>query len=532
MVAIEFGLDPSTIFTLIAVYVGYKVFAKVFKTLFGSIRPHVVPGNPSTPWKAIGKSAFELDLKETKQLNAEMRESFFLNKSVNLSKRREQLLALRRSITENKQGILDALKQDLNRPTFEAVMYDYLIVIREIDECVKHLEEWASPESVGFDILTAPATATFYKIPIGTVLIIDTWNYPFMLALAPLAAAIAAGCTVVVKPCMVSKASADLIAKMIHEYMDPEIVSCIGNTQPRDRHFTSALMECKWDHIFFTGSPSVGKVILKGAANHLTPCTLELGGKNPVLVGETANLDLAAKRIIWGRMMNGGQQCISPDFVCVVKSKANGLIERLDYWLKQFYKEDASASESLGRIVGDKQMTRVCNMLAQTNGEVVCGGKTDASTRFVEPTVVKLKGWDDPTIDEETFGPIIWILPVDSIQQAVEVVKRREKPLCLYLFSYDESEQEYVIHETDSGGVTVNGTLFHAGQAGFPFGGVGNSGMGGYHGKHGFELFTHKKPVLKKLWLPDGGLYSDLWLLYAPYQDFAVKFFELVLSIL
>jgi len=526
---IGFGLDPSTIFTLLALYVGYRVLKKF---LCKSMRPKVTPGNPKAPWQAIGKSSFELDLKDTKQLNFEMRESFFLNKSVNFSKRREQLLALRRSITENKKEMLQALKEDLNRPTFEAVMYDYQVVIREIDECIHHFEEWAAPESVGFDILTAPAISTFYKIPIGTVLIIDTWNYPFMLALAPLAAAIAAGCTVVVKPCMVSKASAKLIAEMIRDYMDPEIVSCIGNTQPRDRHFTSALLECQWDHIFFTGSPSVGKVILKGAADHLTPCTLELGGKNPVLVGESANIDLAAKRILWGRMMNCGQQCISPDFVCVVKSQADKLIEKMGDYLKKFYSEDAQTSESLGRIVGDKQMQRVCDMLTQTKGEIVCGGKSDATTRFIEPTIVKLKGWDDPTMDEETFGPIIWILPVDTIQQAVEIIKRREKPLCLYLFSYDSAEQEYVINETDSGGVTVNHCLFHAGQAGFPFGGVGNSGMGGYHGKHGFNLFTHSKPVLKKLWLPDGGLYSDLWLLYAPYQQFAVDFFEMVLSIL
>jgi len=422
------------------------------------------------------------------------------------------------------------LKADLNRPTFEAVIYDYRIVLREIDELIHRFEEWAEPETIGFDILTAPAKSTFYKIPIGTVLIIDTWNYPFMLALAPLAAAIAAGCTVVVKPCMVSKNSADLIGKMIHEYMDPEVVSCIGNTQDRDRYFTSELLECKWDHIFFTGSPDVGKIILRGAANHLTPCTLELGGKNPVLVGRTADLNLAAKRIIWGRMMNGGQQCISPDLVCVVKEHADKLIERMGHWLKVFYEEDAEKSASLGRIVGDKQMDRVCKMLTDTKGDVVCGGKIDRSKRYIEPTVVKLKGWNDPTIDEETFGPIIWILPVDSVKEAVEVVKRREKPLCLYLFSHDSKEQEYVVNQTDSGGVTINATLLHAAQHGFPFGGVGNSGMGGYHGKYGFDLFTHKKPVLKKLWLPDGGLYSDLFLLYAPYQDFATSFFDFVLS--
>jgi len=458
-----------------------------------------------------------------------MRESFFLNKSVNISKRREQLLALKQGVKQNKQAILDALKQDLNRPTFEAAMYDYLIVLREIDEYIHNLEKWTATDTLGFDILTAPAKAAVYKIPIGTVLIIDTWNYPFMLAVVPAAAAIAAGCTVVVKPCMVAKESSRVLAKIIFEYMDPEVISCIGNTQDRDRMFTAELLKCKWDHIFFTGSPGVGKIILKGAAENLTPCTLELGGKNPVLVGESADLDLAAKRIIWGRMMNGGQQCISPDFVCVVESKADALIERMDHWLKVFYEGDA-IENSLGRIVGDKQMKRICNMLQQTNGEVKCGGKTDSSTRFIEPTVVKLQGWDDPTIDEETFGPIIWVLPVESIEQAVQIIKRREKPLCLYLFSYDAKEQDYVIHETDSGGVTVNGTLFHAGHAGFAFGGVGNSGMGGYHGKHGFDLFTHNKPVLKKLWLPDGGLYSDLWLLYAPYRDFAISFFENVLE--
>jgi len=522
-----FGWDLTTVVTLGAMYYGFK-FLK--SSLCSTRLKEVQPGQPKEPWKTIGKSPFELQVGDTKQLNLEMRESFFLNKSINMSKRREQLKQLRKAIVANKENMITALKEDLARPRFEAVMYDYTIVLRDIDETIAHMEQWATPDTVGMDALTAPAVAKIYKIPIGTVLIIDTWNYPFMLALVPLASAIAAGCTVVVKPCMVGKASANLLSKMIYEYMDPEIVSCLGNTQERDRYFTSALLECKWDHIFFTGSPSVGKIVMKGAANFLTPCTLELGGKNPVLVGETADLDLAAKRILWGRNMNGGQQCISPDYVCVVESKADQLIERLRHWVKQFYGDNPKESHSFGRIIGDKQFTRICGMLNQTKGKTVIGGKCDASTKYIEPTVVKLNGWDDPTIEEETFGPIIWVLPVSSVRDAVEKIKRREKPLCLYLFSHDAAEQEYVVNHTDSGGVTINGTLLHAGQAGFGFGGVGNSGMGSYHGKRGFDLFVHEKPVLKKLWLPDGGLLSDPYILYAPYQDLHIKIIEFLFS--
>jgi len=341
-----------------------------------------------------------------------------------------------------------------------------------------------------------------------------------MLSLVPVIGAIAAGNCVVLKPCNISSDSAKLLARLLPQYVDERILSVIGPASKGDRDMTGALLKHHWDYVFFTGSPSIGKVVYEAAARHLTPVTLELGGKNPVVVARDADIDLAAKRCVWGRMMNAGQQCISPDYILCERAVVDQLLQRITYWVKNLYGDDPKTNGNLGKIVGPRQMDRICEILEKHGGKTICGGNFDKESKYIAPTVLLIENESSIAMEEETFGPILIVYPVDSIRQAVHFISSRPKPLSLYVFAESRETQEQVIYNTSSGGVTVNGTLFHVAHPGLPFGGVGASGLGAYHGKHTFDTFSHRKPVLRKAaWRWDRGLLSDPFFVYPPWND-------------
>ncbi|KNC56056.1 aldehyde dehydrogenase [Thecamonas trahens ATCC 50062] len=454
----------------------------------------------------------QLTLEHVDGLVEEMRAVFLTGLTRPLTKRREQLRALRQLVVENEAEMLGALAADLGRPKFEGLFYDVLGVVHEIDHLLGHLDEYAAAECKGINLLSFPASSYIVKEPFGTALVIGTWNFPFQLALVPMAGAIAAGNNVVLKPCNVAPATAALLERLLATYMDPRVVSVIGPAMKGDRTTTAALLEHKWDKIFFTGSPTVGKVVARAAAEHLTPVTLELGGKNPVFVDASADIALAAKRTVWGRGMNAGQQCISPDYVLAHESVARAMAEVMGQWMGQFYASEAD----VGRIVGDSQMRRIVNMLEESGGEVIHGGHYDLKSRYFEPTVVMVP-MDSPALDDETFGPILWVVSVPSMDAAIHHVNSRPKPLSLYVFANDQDVAQRIVTNTSAGGCTINATLFHCTHPELPFGGVGESGSGAYHGKATFDTFTHEKPVLRKMF----GFF-DPFFLYPPWTDFKV----------
>jgi aldehyde dehydrogenase (NAD+) len=287
---------------------------------------------------------------------------------------------------------------------------------------------------------------------------------------------------------------------------------------------TGKLLEYQWDYVFFTGSPSVGKIVYTGAAKFMTPVTLELGGKNPVVVAADADIHLAAKRCVWGRMMNAGQQCISPDYVLVERSVLHQFNESLVHWVKTLYGSDPMTNGNLGKIVGERQIDRIIDILDKHGGKVIIGGSYKKDAKYVEPTVLQIEDMSSIAMEEETFGPILIVVPVDSVLQAINYINSKPKSLSLYIFSSSRYTQEQIIYNTSAGGVTVNGTLFHVAHPDMPFGGVGASGLGSYHGKKTFETFTHMKPVLRKAaWRWDGGLLSDPWFVYPPWDEQKIK---------
>lgn len=482
---------------------------------------HYIVKEPSEPYQLITQTPpAKIELGDVASVAKEMRMAFDSGISRPVATRKAQIKRLLQLFTDNEEILVEALQKDLGRPRNECLIYDLWTPMSEIKHVLAHLDDWVSPDTKGFDLLTFPSYNQLHHEPKGVVLVIGTWNYPIMLSLVPVLGALAAGNTVILKPCVVSSHVARCLGELIPRYLDRRIVTVVGQDMPGDRHCTAELLKCKFDHIFFTGSPSVGKVIMRGAAEHLTPVTLELGGKNPVFVDPSADLDLAAKRSVWGRNMNAGQQCISPDFVLCHASVADQFAERCKYWVGELYGKNPR--DSIGRIVGTKQMERIKGLLRRHGGEVVAGGHFDDEAKYIAPTVLRVS-FDSPIMEEEIFGPILLIVSVASMEAAITYVNTRPKPLSLYIFSNDQAITDKIVHNTSSGGVTVNGTLFHCAHPELPFGGVGDSGMGAYHGKATFEIFSHPKPVLKKLWLPDGGLLSDPFFIYPPWTDLKLK---------
>jgi len=421
--------------------------------------------------------------------------------------RRGQLQAMRRMLTEREPELFDALAADMGKPGTEAYAADVGFVVAELDYTLKRLRRWMRPKRVHAPLVTKPASARIMREPLGVVLVIAPWNYPVHLLLAPMVGALAAGNCVVAKPSEITANTSALLARLIPEYLDSECVAVVEGAVAE----TQALLAEPFDHIFYTGNGTVGRVVMAAAAKHLTPVTLELGGKSPVIVDETANLEVAARRVAWGKFLNAGQTCIAPDYVLVAKPVADRFVEHVRRAIFDFYGHDPKDSPDYARIVDDRHWKRLVGLLK--SGTAAIGGQSDEATRYLAPTVLRDVAPDSPAMQDEIFGPVLPVLTVDSVDEAISFVNKRDKPLALYMFSGSSDAQRRVLDQTSSGGACVNATMFHVAVPSLPFGGVGPSGQGAYHGRSTFETFSHAKSVLRKSARPDPAL------AYPPYTE-------------
>ncbi|OYD96816.1 aldehyde dehydrogenase family protein [Nostoc sp. 'Peltigera membranacea cyanobiont' 210A] len=433
------------------------------------------------------------------------RDFFQTGKTKDVNFRIEQLTTLKQAIIEHEQSIVEALKADLHKPEVETYLTE-ISVIKDIDYAIKHLQNWSKPQkaAVSWDFFSY--SAKIYPEPLGVVLIIGPWNYPFQLIISPLIGAIAAGNCAIIKPSEIASHTSDVIAKIIAKHFDPAYLAVVeGGVEASQK-----LLAEKFDHIFFTGGTAVGKIIMAAAAKYLTPVTLELGGKSPCIVDTHINLEHTVRRITWGKFINAGQTCIAPDYLLVNKTIKKDLIDGLEKSLKEFYGDNPVNSPDYARIISQKHFERLVSFLK--DGKVVIGGENQPSERYIAPTLIDNVSLEDSVMQEEIFGPILPIIEYTDIAEAIALINSRPKPLALYLFSQDKNLQKRVLQETSSGGVCINDTVMQVGVSSLPFGGVGDSGIGNYHGKASFDTFSHKKSVLQNsFWL-------DLKWRYAPYQ--------------
>ena len=423
--------------------------------------------------------------------------------------RRVQLKSLSNLLENHQQEILKALSQDLGKPATEA-FFEIIAVKQEIKLAQKSLSNWMKTRQINVPVSLKPAQALVQPDPLGCILIIGPWNYPFSLTLQPLVGALAAGNTAVLKPSEHAPNVSNLIKKLIEEYFPPEIVQVFEG----DGNIAADLMTRQFDHVFFTGGENIGKKVMEAASKNLTPVTLELGGKSPAVVIDGANLEVTAKRVIWGKSLNAGQTCIAPDHLLVEDKLFDSLISNLINSINDFYGNTPLDSKHLGSIINDKQFNRLNNLLTQAkkNNQIIYGGDSNEKEKRISPTLIKIDNRNDPLMKEELFGPLLPILSIKNLDQAISDFKLLPKPLALYLFGGGKKEQGKVLSMTSSGGVCFNDVVLQAGIPELPFGGVGTSGMGKYHGKAGFDNFTHYKSVLKRpFWL-------DLNFRYPPYK--------------
>jgi aldehyde dehydrogenase (NAD+) len=429
---------------------------------------------------------------EIPKLVAKLRDAFESGRTRPIEWRRRQLQRMKAMLEEREADFLDALAADLGKPRLEGWASDIAIVINEIEHALRHLAGWMKPERVWTPLAQRPGRATVRPEPFGVALIIAPWNYPVHLLLLPMVGALAAGNSVVGKPSEVSAHTSAALARLVPEYLDPDGVEIVegGVTE------TQALLAERFDYIFYTGNGRVGRIVMEAAAKHLTPVTLELGGKSPVIVDAAANVEVAARRIAFGKFLNAGQTCIAPDYVLVARARQEDLVEQIGRAIRDFYGPDPIASPDYARIVNDAHFRRLEQLL--TGGTPVVGGETRADERYVAPTVLRDVAPGSPVMTEEIFGPILPVIPVTDVDEAIGFVNERDRPLALYVFSESDAVQERVLEQTSSGGACVNATVMHVAVPDLPFGGVGASGMGAYHGKAGFDVFSHRKSVLVK----------------------------------
>ena len=442
----------------------------------------------------------------TAKIVTEQRQFFNTNKTKDLSFRIEQLKLLKQAILDNESALTKALKADLNKPELEAYVTEIGICLEEIKYTLKHLKSWAKPQKVSTPLPYLPASSQVYAEPLGIVLIIGAWNYPLQLVISPLIGAIAAGNCAILKPSEIAINTSNLLAEIITKYFNSSFISVVEG----GKEITQQLLEEKFDHIFFTGSTQVGKSIMSAAAKQLTPVTLELGGKTPCIVDADTHLEHTARRIVWGKFLNAGQTCVAPDYLLVDKTIKQTLLKQIKQTLQEFYGTNPETSPDYARIINQHHFQRLANLLKTAN--IIIGGETNSTERYIAPTVVDVITPEDALMQEEIFGPILPVLEYDTIEEAIAFVNAKPKPLALYFFSNNKQHQQQILQETSSGGACLNDTIVHMAFPGLPFGGVGASGIGKYHGKASFETFSHQKSVLKK------SFWFDIKLRYAPYQ--------------
>ena len=439
----------------------------------------------------------------------ELRAGFRAGALNDVTSRRTQLRRLRALFVEQEDRILDALATDVGKPRIEAYTSEIAFTINEIDHTLQHLNAWTKPKKIGVPITFKPGKAMLRPEPLGTVCIIAPWNYPVQLLFAPLIPALAAGNTAVLKPSEVTPSVAALVEELVPKYFDRSTVAVVTGAVEQ----TTALLKERFDHIFYTGNGQVGRIVMRAAAEHLTPVTLELGGKSPAIVLADANIDVAAKRIAWAKFLNAGQTCVAPDYVLVEEKIEDQFLTALTDAVTTFYGDDPQQSADYARIVNERHHDRLMKLLSDGGYEAtVFGGTGDRKTRYVAPTALTGVKADAAVMADEIFGPIMPVLAIGDVDEAIRFVNDREKPLALYAFSSDDDTLEHVVANTSAGGVTLNHAVLHLAVPDLPFGGVGESGIGAYHGKSGFDTFSHFKPVLDKPTRPDPAL------MYPPYN--------------
>lgn len=438
-------------------------------------------------WTARGGE--ELNLK---QLVERQKKYFYTGKTKDISFRLKSLEKLANAIDQFEPDLLAALKKDLNKSEYEAYVVEIMVLKEEIKVMKKNIEKWAKPRRVKTPLVLFGARSYIYPEPVGVNLIIGPWNYPVLLVLNPLIGAIAAGNCAVIKPSEHTFYTARVLKQMIRDIFDPEYVAVAEG----DIETGKALLEQPFDHIFFTGSVAVGKAVMEKASQTLTPVTLELGGKSPVIVAEDANLKLAARRIVWGKFINAGQTCVAPDFVYVPEQIRDELLRRMKQEVERFYGEKPLANPNYTRIVSWKHFTRLKSFLKTSH--IVFGGESDHYTLKIEPTVIDRVSWEDPIMQEEIFGPLLPVLTYTRLDDVISTLREKPKPLALYIFTENSGVEEKIITSLPYGGGCVNDTLIHTGSPYLPFGGTGTSGIGNYHGKYSFDCFSHKKSVVKQ----------------------------------
>ena len=441
---------------------------------------------------------------------AGVRKTFASGRTRSVEWRRAQLRSMERLIVENETAIAEALAQDLGRQPFEAWLADIASVAAEAKDAAKNVGKWTKRKHRLLEVAQLPGRAWIEYEPFGTVLVIGAWNFPFALTLGPAIGAIAAGNAVVMKPSEVSPASSALMAELVPKYLDRDAIVVIEG----DGSVSQDLIAQGFDKLCFTGGTEIGRKVYEAAAAHLTPVILELGGKSPVIVAADADIEVAAKRIAWTKLMNSGQICIAPDYVLADASIRDELVEAIRATIDKFEAESSSGKP----IVNQRHFDRLVATLAATKGKVVIGGGSDAGAIKIQPTVVVDPDPDEPLMQHEIFGPILPIVTVHSLDEAIEFINSRPKPLAAYLFTKSKRVRERVIKEVTAGGMVVNHLLFHFSTAKLPFGGVGPSGMGAYHGRFGFEEFSHRKSVMTKPTRPD-----VTSMMYPPYSERAKK---------
>ncbi|AIE74710.1 MULTISPECIES: aldehyde dehydrogenase family protein [unclassified Synechocystis] len=427
-----------------------------------------------------------------KTIVVEQRNFFRQNKTKSMRERLMALTKLKGHIQAQEEEIITALKQDFGKPPFESYVNEILGVIREINYYQKHLKEWSRSRRVGTNLMVFPASAQLRPEPLGVVLIISPWNYPFYLCLMPLIGAIAAGNCVVIKPSEYTPATSAVIAQLIESVFPPSWATVLEG----DETISQQLLQEKFDHIFFTGSPRVGRLIMAAAADNLTPVTLELGGKSPCVVDREINLQETAKRIIWGKLVNAGQTCVAPDYLLVEQSCLEQLLPALQQAIKTLFGENPAHSPDYTRIVNQRQWSRLVSLLS--HGKVFTGGEHNEGDRYIAPTLIIDPDLNSPLMQGEIFGPILPILTYQSLSEAIDFINTKPKPLALYFFSNNGQKQEQILQSTSSGSVCFNDILLHLTVADLPFGGVGESGMGRYHGKATFDTFSNYKSILRR----------------------------------
>ena len=425
----------------------------------------------------------------------------------NINHRKSTLEKLLKSIKKHENELLEALYKDFKKPFFESILTETNYVISELQTTIKNLNKWAKPKKVLPSLLNFPSSDYIYSEPYGNVLIISPWNYPFQLALCPLISAVAAGNKVTLKPSELTPNTSFLIAKIIRETFDVKhVVAILG-----DAKIAENLLKSHWDFIFFTGSVKVGKIIAKAAAEYLTPVVLELGGKNPCIVEKSANLKLSAKRIVWGKFLNAGQTCIAPDYLLVQKNIKQEFISYLKEEITNFYSENPEMSDDYARIINKDNWKRQVELIENQN--IIFGGVTNEIDFYLSPTLIDEPNLNSKLMQDEIFGPILPIISFGNEQELKTIITKYEKPLSLYVFSENNDFSDRIIKQYSFGGGCVNDTIVHFSNKRLPFGGVGNSGIGAYHGKLSFDVFSHQKAIVKKAtWL-------DIPVRYAPYKS-------------